>query len=248
MADLSFCSDGDGALLRAAVDAVARGLGEKCRAILLVGPAVPPARHATARPRQLLVVVSDLPVPALTNLAHQTRDSITAGLRLRLLTAGELLRSADVFTLELCEAQARHLLLAGEDPLLDLHFTQDNLRLSLEQALRSLGRQLRQTVLAYVVDGAARRGARPVLSDAIDRMAVIASHALALSGQPGASAEVDLVRQLGELASVDPQPTLDWVGAIRDDGPLDDPVAALADLLLWVEAATRLVDRMGAGD
>lgn len=246
MSKLSFCSPADADRITATVDAVRRGLGEKIRAVLLVGPAVPPARHPGANPLELLIVVSDLPVPALSNLAHQAREALAAGVCLRLLTQRELLRSADVFTLELAEARARHIVLVGDDPFADLYFTQGELRLSIEQALRTLARELRHAVLSAVSDEAVRPAARKVLAVAIDRVAVIAANALRLRGEKDLVGEVDLIGRLAELAGTEAQAVLGWVQAVRQGPGPADPVPALADVLLWVEAATTMVDRWGA--
>ena len=132
---LSFLAPEQAALVDDALAAIRRGLGEKLRSVSLVGTAVPPARHEGSHVLALLVVVSDLPVAALSNLGHQLRGDLHPGLIVRLLTERELLRSTDVFTLELAEYQVRHVVLAGEDPLEELHYTRSDLRDSIEHGL-----------------------------------------------------------------------------------------------------------------
>lgn len=246
--DLSFLSEADADALQRVLGAVQRGLGEKVCSVLLVGPMVPPVRYEGARPLELLVVVTDLPVPALSNLAHQTRDLLSEGLRLRLLTQREVLRSADVFTLELAEVQARHVLLAGEDPFRELHFTGGELRRSVEQTLRGVARELRQGVLAAVSGDRGREAAQLLVRTCFDRLAVLAHHTLALMGDAVPESEEELLRGLAERASVDPAPFVGWMRQVRAGASPADPVAALADLLALAEAAVRLVDRMGASD
>ena len=130
-----------------AVRAIERGAGEKLEAILLVGAAIDPARHRGKHAPELLVVLTDLPVATLTNIAHQLADTVGEAVRLRLFTKGELMRSADVFTLELAEYRDRNKPLYGADPYVSLHFTPGELRRSIEQWLRRLSRDVRQAVL-----------------------------------------------------------------------------------------------------
>lgn len=248
VSELSFCTEADRVLLRSALDAIVRGLGEKVRAVMMVGPAVPPARHEGASALELLIVVSELPVPALSNLAHQASDALGAGVRMRLLTERELLRSADVFTLELAEARSRHVLLHGSEPFDDLYFTAEELRRSIEQALRRLARELRQMVLAAVGDPAAGGCARQQVEEAVDGIAVVAAHAFSGAEPPRAACELELIRGLAERAQIDPNPLLQWVHRLRAGEPVDDPVPLLAELLAFVEAAASLVDRWGAAD
>lgn len=248
MSKLHFCSEEDRLLVERTLEAVDRGLGEKVRAVMLVGAAVPVARYEGARPRELLVVVSDLPVPALCNLARQAQPSLAAGLQLRLLTQGEILRSADVFTLELCEVQARHLLLAGEDPFGDLYFTGGELRRSLEHALRTLARELRQAILSRAAAAAGGAEDGRLLRDVVDRVAVIAANAARLVGADAATTEVELIEGLAALAELEARAALAAVRSLRAGETPADSLSLLATLLELCDGAARTVDRLGAGE
>jgi hypothetical protein len=247
--DLSFLPSEDAAAVTAALAAARRGLGEKLRAALLVGAAVPPARHAGAVGVALLLVVSDLPVAALGNLARQLRGLTSARVRARVLTERELLRSADVFALELAEMCARHLLLDGIDPLRDLHFTRADLRRSIEQTLRALSWRLRDGALEGAVDGDTERArARALLASALAELSIVAHHTLTLLGESPPSDELALLDALARHAGVRAAPLQAWIGPFRAGTELGDPMAELAELLEVVEAATALVDGVGADD
>lgn len=236
-------------MVRDTVVAVRRGLGEKLRSVLLVGTAVPPARRAGERPLELLVVTTDLPVPALSNLAHQTR-AVAPPVRLRVLTERELLRAADVFTLELAEVQARHVRLTGADPFGVLHFTPEELRRSLEHGLRSLTRGLRDGVILAARELESEQGTDGaivgILSDAVDQLARIAHHALELSGAQAPAGEVELLRALATLVGT-PEGAVDrWLPMLRAGAPLEQPVDGLVELLEMAEVATGWIDAHGA--
>jgi hypothetical protein len=234
------------ARLARALEAVRRGAGEKLLSVSLVGPSVPPARHPGEPVLSLLLVVDDLPVAALSNLAYQVGAALEQGVSIILFTERELLRSADVFTLELAEYRARHLVLLGADPLDQLHFTPAELRSSLERWLRSLSRELRAGVLGGLVedDGAALER---LFADGVDRLAIAAHHLLVLLGDEAPFGDGPLIAALTERAGASPRPLAYWIGKLRAGEPLEPALEALGELLAAIEAATRLVDALGVG-
>ena len=221
-----------------------RGAGEKLVSVSLVGPSVPPARHPGKPQLQLLVVVNDLPVAALSNLAHQVGTAVREGVAVSVLTERELLRSADVFTLELAEYRARHQLVHGRDPFDQLYFTPAELRLSVERWLRALSRELRDGVVSGLADdeGAALRRLFVV---GVDRLAIAAHHLLELLGDSPPAGEGELIAALTERAGESARPLAYWIGKLHAGESLDPAMEALGELLAAIEAATRLVDGLG---
>ena len=229
-----------------AVESVVRGLGEKVVAILLVGPSVDPARHDGELTPELLVIANDLPVAALSNLARQVEPHVAEGVRFCLLTEQELLRSADVFTLELADYKARNVVLHGADPLEGLHFTQGELRRSIEQTLRRMVRDIREELLLGLSLDRRRGDVARALVDGVDRLVVVAHHALLMLGKEAPETEAELLTALATEAGNDIEPLLEQMRALRAGQPLERPVGALKDLLDSVQAATALIDAFGA--
>jgi hypothetical protein len=169
--------------------------------------------------------------------------------RLHVLTERELLRAADVFTLELADYRARHLLLLGRDPLGELHYTGAELRGSLEHALRRGARRLREAVLAGAIGGPSTANAAwGLVEEGIELLALAAPHALGLLGDPVPQDEVGLLSALARRAGADADRLLRSVQMIRDGQRESDGTSALADLLEVVEAAIALIDTVGAED
>lgn len=249
MVELSFLSPSDAATVEAVLAAGRRGLGEKLRSAVLVGPALPPPRHVGAVGVDVLLVVSDLPVAALGNLAGQLRAITSPRVGARVLTERELLRATDVFALELAEHGERHLLLEGADPLRDLHLTSADLRRSLEQSLRALSWRLRDGALRSSSEPSVeRRRMRELLAGVLDELAIVAHHTLALLSAERPTQEDRLLEELARRSRVDVGPLLGWLAPFRHGVEPGDAMAALAELLELVEAATTLVDGIGAGE
>ncbi|MEQ9317683.1 MAG: hypothetical protein RIF41_00940, partial [Polyangiaceae bacterium] len=107
------------------VDEIKRAMGDHVVAIVLVGAAAHPERPDRAQLPELLVVVTEASIDDLRALAEHVHDSMRDGLRLRVITQEELSSSADVFTVEVAEYAAHHVVLAGTDPFADITWTAD---------------------------------------------------------------------------------------------------------------------------
>jgi hypothetical protein len=228
------------------VQAVVRGAGEKLVAVALVGSWVPPVRPTMANRPALLVVLDDLPLFVLGNLAHQVRQHEAAeAVRIVVMTERELLRATDVFTLELADYAARHRMVRGRDPLTDLHFTPAELRLALERRLRFLARDVRETMLTGAWQNGRLTDLSSVLRDGLEQLMVVAHHLARLDETTPPEGEEDLLRAVAERAKV----AADAILAIREDLASGEsfprPVESLGELLAVVDGAARVVDAMG---
>jgi hypothetical protein len=108
-------------------------------------------RHGEPEPLQLMVVLTEVRSKALTILATEMRK---AGLRADLVffTPSELADSRDVFPLELLDAQSSYEVLHGQDVLADLTVPPSELRLQIEEDLKTQRTWLRQRFLDYSQD------------------------------------------------------------------------------------------------
>jgi hypothetical protein len=235
--------------IAAHVDAIARGAGEKLRAVLLVGACVPPVRAIAADCAELLVVVEDLPVPALTNLAHQVSQvgGDARDVCVHVVTERELLRSTDVFTLELADYERHHRLLLGADPLVDLYYTPASLRVALERRLRFLSRSVRAGMMTGVWTDGRLDEARRLFVDGVLKLLVVADHMLRLEGGEPPRQDGPLLEALAKHCDVELGQLVVRVTRMANGEPLDRPMDALGELLTVVDAATLVVDAMGVG-
>ncbi len=105
-------------------------------------------QHGEPDPTQLLVVLTEIRSQPLTVLASVMRK---AGLKADLVffTPSELADSLDVFPIELLDAQAAYQILHGEDVLAPLVIPPAELRLQIEEDLKTQRTWLRQRFLDY---------------------------------------------------------------------------------------------------
>jgi hypothetical protein len=227
--------------VREAVTGLRKGAGEKLVAVLLVGAA---ADGEPVRRPKVLAVVSDLPTAVLSNLARQTRPDLTesvsvnariSGVDIRLLTEREILRAADVFTLELEDYRVRHRLLHGHDPFTELHFTPGELRRSLEHRARTAIFELRNVLLASEASSVDRGRAR---QDALGVLELVAFHALRLFGETPSRKRDQLAAALGKRVGIDAGAAFADIDKATDDDVLETLGA--------LEAITAAIDSFGA--
>src|SRR5205085_1687346 len=134
---------------------------------------------------------------------RQTRMDLTesvslnariSGVDIRLMTEHEILRAADVFTLELEDYRVRHRVLFGHDPFTELHFTPGELRRSLEHRARTATLELRDALLASEASAVDRARAAAYAQVAFE---LVAFHALRLFGETPSRAHVELMAAAG---------------------------------------------------
>jgi hypothetical protein len=219
-------------------------LGKDLLAVLAVGSAVNPARADRDLEPELLVVVTKLPVTTLGKLAQQMHGAMRQGLRLRVLTDEEMRRSADVFALEMAEYRDRHVLTYGSDPFADITIAPADLRRSLEQGLRGLGRRMRNRVLAGLGTDGARDNPNRAVAQGIERLLVLAHHALGLLGEEPPRKEDELLEALAAKADADAKPLIKRLAQLRAGEPIHDPIPALGELLSMCDGACRWIDEL----
>jgi hypothetical protein len=226
------------------VDEITRAMGDHVEAIALVGAAVHPERHDRARMPELLVVASETSAKDLHALAELVHDSMKDGVRLRVLTRDELERSADVFTIEVAEYKAQHVLLAGSDPFDDVSWSDADMRRSVEQGLRGLGRRVRNRVLSGLGTDGQRDDPQFAVAQGIDRFVVLARHALVLIGEPAPNREGDVIDAVGDKLGVKTKPLREHLTRIRKGRQLGDPLDAVVDLLNVLQPLVERIDAL----
>lgn len=246
MTSLDWLPEEDAHATQSVVRAVAQGAGEKLRGVALVGAWVPPVRASVATRVELLLLLSEAPMLVLGNLAHQVRQQPEAErLSLIVMTEREILRAADVFTLELADYAARHRVVWGSTPLGDLHFTPGELRLAIERRLRFLARDVRRTMLTGAWGDGRPVDEGAVLRSVVGDLLVAGHHLETLAGEEPPDGEDALLGALAGRAGVGSEHLLAHLRRLRAREPFARPVEALGELLVVIEGAVRVVDAMG---
>ena len=234
--------------INAAVNALKDTLGKRARAIVLTGAALNPARHDRGQAPELLVITKGIDLDELRAIAKGLGDAMNSGVRVKILTQDELKNSADVFALEVADYRDRHVLLHGKDPFGEVVVEDADLRRSIEQSIRGLSRRMRNRVLAGVATRGKRGDAQLAVAQGIDRLVVLAHHAIQLSGEDPPRKENKLLAKLCELADVSPEAILSRLEQLRTGHTLGDPIDALGNVMDVCVAVKRWVDKLEVAD
>lgn len=130
---------------RFAADMAALWAAGGVRALVVYGSAARGRYRPGHSDLNVVVVLQDGAPDTLDRISgplHQATRHV--GLEPFILTAGEILRAADVFPTKFADIAAYHVLLAGEDPFAELVIPHAHLRLRVEQELRNLCLRLRR--------------------------------------------------------------------------------------------------------
>ena len=176
--------------------------GANLTSVILYGSAVTGDHVGKRSNFNVLVVLERLGVDELQALAPLVRSWVKAGHPAPLLlTATGLVRSADVFPLEIADIKAGHEVLFGEDVVRDLPVHDANLRVQLEHELRGKLLQLRQR---YVLAQGRPKQVTELMVQSLSTFLVLCRGALRLY-QP--DVPVKKMEALAVLATHVPVPT-----------------------------------------
>jgi hypothetical protein len=159
------------------------------------------------------------------------------------MTRDEIVRSTDVFTIELIDMQRHHRILFGEDVLQGLSIPANLHRLQVEYELREKLALLRQhAVLASGNDSRLWE----VLLRSVSSFATLFRHALIVLGQPAPVAKREAVQALAKQVAFDASGILHVldVRERKSNRKHFDVVDVFARYLSALEQVTAAVDRM----
>lgn len=225
-----------------AVKSIGEALGDAVVAVLLVGPAVHGDRPDRARNPELLVIADVLAPATVATLAEAIRPHMHKGIRVRTLTEQELLRSVDVYALEISEWKDHHVRLTGRDVLAEVSVSPVHLRLDLERAVRGLGRRIRNRMLHSLA--ARSRDLDRVLLEALERLVVVARQCLRFAGREPADGEQATLSAFADYVQVDAAPLLAIQQRLREGKrpPRGGPSDELAQLEAVLQMACQVID------
>jgi predicted nucleotidyltransferase len=213
------------------------------KAAILYGSAVSGDFHEKHSDLNVLCIVQRAAADDLEHLhpvaEWWTRQGNPAPL---VFTLDELVRSADVFAIELLDIKAHHRMLFGEDPFAGLEVPLRLHRLQVERELRTDWLRLRQAILA----GPRKREVHlRIMLRSVSAFCVLFRHALIAVGQPAAHSKGEAVDGMASLTGANPSAfhaILDFRAGKRKEKEIDVE-ATLQTYLEFVEIATNEVDR-----
>ncbi|HKV06056.1 MAG TPA: hypothetical protein VJO53_13250 [Candidatus Acidoferrales bacterium] len=159
-----------------------------------------------------------------------------------IFTLDELVRSADVFAIELIDMKSRHRMLFGEDFLERLEVPLRLHGLQVERELRTNWLRLRQSVLAAP---RRKKAHLAIMLSSVGAFCALFRHALMAIGQPAAHSKREAVDGVASLAGANPagfHRILDFREGKRKAREIDIE-AAFHAYLEFVEVVTNEVDR-----
>ena len=153
--------------------------------------------------------------------------------------AAELVRSADVFAIELHDMYSRHRLLFGADPFATLAIPMDLHRIEVERELRTSLLRLRHRFL----EAKGEKAVAALMADSISTFLTLFRHALIALGEPAVAHRRQALDRLAVVLAFDAAP-LHAVLDFRDGKPLPAPAAQMfRGYLDSIARVTEEVDR-----
>jgi Nucleotidyltransferase domain len=159
-----------------------------------------------------------------------------------IFTHNELLRSADVFAIELLDMKQSHRILYGDDFFANLEVPLRQHRLQIERELRTNWLRLRQTVLTAPLSHKAHLA---IMSQSVSAFCSLFRHALLALDQPMPATKREAVAAIAAFTGADPSgfySILDLRAGTKKTGQVDVE-GSLNSYLEFVEIVTNEVDR-----
>jgi hypothetical protein len=220
--------------------------GAELRSVVLYGSAAGGEHIPKQSDYNVLVLVDALDVVRLDAVAAVVRAWSEAGNPPPFtLTVDEWRRSADIFPMEYADIQERHRVLHGASPFDGVRVAPGDLRRQLESEAMGKLLHLRQGVLAAGGDG---RRQLELLEASKSSILVLFRATVRLHGEAPAADAVELCRQVGALAALDPAPFARVVRHARGEEKVKpgDARSLLTDYVRGVQTLVTHIDRYAA--
>jgi hypothetical protein len=217
--------------------------GENLESVILFGSAAAGEYHPETSNLNMFCVVRESSFAALQKLAAVVKwwsgQKQPAPL---LMTRAELLRSTDVFTIELMDMQQHHRVLYGEDVIAGLEIPRRTHREQVEYELREKLVLLRQTALLAIGD---EKRLWEILQRSAPSFVTLFRHALIALGETAPATKRDTVARLSKLCGFDAG-SVEQVLDVRErkaEAKKIDVNKLFARYLAAIESVTAAVDK-----
>jgi predicted nucleotidyltransferase len=216
---------------------------DNLKSVILYGSAATEEFHTKHSDLNLLCIVDRADTRQIEALHEPVKWWVKRGHRSPLVfTLEELLRSADVFTIELLDMKAHHRVLLGEDLLAGLAVPMHNHAIQVERELRTDWLRLRQAILAAPKRESAYLD---LMVASFSTFVALFRHALIAMAEPPAANKREAIDRVAQFAHSDPagfHAILDLREGKRKDKDIDVE-NTLNRYFALVEAVTDEFDR-----
>lgn len=215
--------------------------GPRLRSVVLYGSAVAGDYTERRSDYNVLVVLDRLGLPELKAVAGVTAGWIRSGNPAPLLFSHEqLVRSADVFPIEMADIKSSHRMLFGEDVVTNLPVKAENLRWQLESELKEKLIALRER---YLLTYGSPRRVTELLIDSLSALLALFRGALRLYQPDVPTRKMDALVALAQHVPFDMRP-FETILRLKegDRVPGLDPDDLFADYLRTTEQIVDAVD------
>jgi predicted nucleotidyltransferase len=216
--------------------------GENLQSIVLYGSAARGDFHAHKSDLNLLCVLKSARAAELARIASVVRwwCGPMREPAPRIFTREELVRSADVFAIELLDIGAAHRVLFGEDPVADIEVPMNLHRVQVEHELRIALQKLRDHFLR---SSDIEHQLREVYAKSISSISVLLRHFLIAIGEQAPAHKTEVYKRVAELTGADAG-VFDLGLELRDNHPVSEISRAYGKYLEAVEIVIHSLDAL----
>ena len=216
---------------------------DNLKSVILYGSAATDEFHAKHSDLNILCIVGQADAAHLEALHPAVDWWIRRGQRPPLVfTVEELLRSADIFTIELLDMKSRHRILFGENLLAEILVPLHYHAIQVERELRAGWLRLRQAVLAAPKKPKTVLG---LMGSSFSTFAALFRHALIALGEVPAETKREAIDRIAQFAAADPA-GFQTILSLREGTISErniDIEKTLSQYFAFVEAVTDRFDR-----
>ncbi len=213
------------------------------KAVILYGSAATDEFHSKHSDLNVLCLLDHADAARIEALHAPVQWWVRQGQRPpQIFTLDELVRSADVFAIELLDLKSRHQILFGEDVLAEISVPLHYHPIQVERELRTDWLRLRQATL---VAPKKSKAYLELMVSSISTFAALFRHALIALGEAPAGSKREAIDRIAKFAGADPagfHTVLDFREGKRKEREIDAE-ATLKQYFAFVEAVTDKFDR-----
>ena len=216
--------------------------GENLQSIVLYGSAARGDYHSQKSDLNLLCILKSAKVTELSRIAAVIRwwcDQLHEPVP-RIFTEEELIRSADVFSIELLDIGHAHRVLFGADPVAEIEVPMNLHRVQVEHELRIALQKLRDHFVRASED---EQQLCHIYGKSISSITVLLRHVLMALGEDAPPEKSKVYRRIEELT--DAQAAVFELGrALRDNHPVAEITRAYGKYLEAIEIVIAALDAL----